>query len=584
MFAKVRTSHLQHKEDSMLATVKGGMDSEDREDSASEDSHPSTDASEDSVEVRVGGVVRPPPPNCSQNYSPGRSFSPQGSLSPTRPLSPPLIGLPRGCNSVSRLPPKLRKCYSSLASNSLSQVLNANPANPALAFAASYDRIQNPASKRLSGYGASNDETHTRRRKPAEPRRLYADQSNKRVHSPSPEYRASKSPKLSYDVPLKLQKLATPNPSPPLPAQTSPSSPPSSLTTSSLGAPPLIHHSLLSSPLVRTPTISPTLTPGIPRNLIPPRWPAASMSYQHYSRLLGSVLPNPLALLPGGLHIPQYPIVPLLHHLPVTPPVQSPSPQPPHNTCSPLPSPVKRLSISDSGRSRINDSIANRESQLQEEPVALVKRDPSKSLFSVASLVETKLKKSSSKPLPAAKTTPPSPATSVSRAPVLGLPSPSTTSPNLKLKSESTPSCSTLDASHVPLIPASRLPVVSSPTCSPAASGRLTQQQQQQQQLLRQKQRNYKNMTRERRIEANARERTRVHTISSAYEKLRQSVPSYSHNQKLSKLSILRIASSYILTLSKLAESSSDHVVADCVEETTRTIQFEGRAKKKRED
>lgn len=50
----------------------------------------------------------------------------------------------------------------------------------------------------------------------------------------------------------------------------------------------------------------------------------------------------------------------------------------------------------------------------------------------------------------------------------------------------------------------------------------------------------YKNLTKERRLVANARERTRVHTISSAFEELRRQIPSYSCNQKLSKLAILR--------------------------------------------
>ena len=38
--------------------------------------------------------------------------------------------------------------------------------------------------------------------------------------------------------------------------------------------------------------------------------------------------------------------------------------------------------------------------------------------------------------------------------------------------------------------------------------------------------RNYKNMTRERRVEANARERQRMHTITAAYDKLRDVIPS----------------------------------------------------------
>uniref|UniRef100_A0A182QZ10 BHLH domain-containing protein n=1 Tax=Anopheles farauti TaxID=69004 RepID=A0A182QZ10_9DIPT len=101
--------------------------------------------------------------------------------------------------------------------------------------------------------------------------------------------------------------------------------------------------------------------------------------------------------------------------------------------------------------------------------------------------------------------------------------------------------------------------------------------------------RNYKNMTRERRIEANARERTRVHTISAAYEKLRRAIPAYSNAQKLSKLSILRIACSYILTLSRMAgedysEDASEPSIAECVEMVTRTIQTEGKIRKKKDE
>lgn len=101
--------------------------------------------------------------------------------------------------------------------------------------------------------------------------------------------------------------------------------------------------------------------------------------------------------------------------------------------------------------------------------------------------------------------------------------------------------------------------------------------------------RNYKNMTRERRIEANARERTRVHTISAAYEKLRHAVPAYSDAQKLSKLSILRIACSYILTLSRMAgddysADGSEPSIDECVEMVTKTIQTEGKIKKKKDE
>ncbi|XP_070519849.1 uncharacterized protein Net isoform X2 [Cardiocondyla obscurior] len=106
-------------------------------------------------------------------------------------------------------------------------------------------------------------------------------------------------------------------------------------------------------------------------------------------------------------------------------------------------------------------------------------------------------------------------------------------------------------------------------------------------------QRNYKNMTRERRIEANARERTRVHTISAAFDTLRRAIPAYSHNQKLSKLSVLRIACSYIMTLSKILEKDGEvpatksnglASLSSCVEMVSRTIQTEGKLRKRKDD
>ncbi|CAL1535935.1 unnamed protein product [Lymnaea stagnalis] len=108
--------------------------------------------------------------------------------------------------------------------------------------------------------------------------------------------------------------------------------------------------------------------------------------------------------------------------------------------------------------------------------------------------------------------------------------------------------------------------------------------------MSRKHRKNYKNMTRERRVEANARERTRVHTISAAFDALRHAVPSYSHNQKLSKLAILRIACSYIMSLARLADldytSVSEHIgtpltFAECVDMCTSTIQTEGRARRR---
>lgn len=92
-----------------------------------------------------------------------------------------------------------------------------------------------------------------------------------------------------------------------------------------------------------------------------------------------------------------------------------------------------------------------------------------------------------------------------------------------------------------------------------------------------------------RRLLANARERTRVHTISAAFEALRKQVPCYSYGQKLSKLAILRIACNYILSLSQLAEldyssEQNKRSFSHCVEQCTRTLQAEGRSKKKKLD
>ncbi|XP_050424915.1 uncharacterized protein LOC126836015 [Adelges cooleyi] len=98
-----------------------------------------------------------------------------------------------------------------------------------------------------------------------------------------------------------------------------------------------------------------------------------------------------------------------------------------------------------------------------------------------------------------------------------------------------------------------------------------------------------KSMSRARRIEANARERSRVHTISAAFDTLRSSIPSYSKTQKLSKLSTIRIASAYILTLSRLLDmdytaEQSRPSVEQCVNDITGIIHMEGKARKRKDD
>lgn len=62
------------------------------------------------------------------------------------------------------------------------------------------------------------------------------------------------------------------------------------------------------------------------------------------------------------------------------------------------------------------------------------------------------------------------------------------------------------------------------------------------------------NPSKKRRLVANARERNRVHTISAAFEAVRQQIPCYIVNQKMSKLSILKVATAYIKALAAIIE------------------------------
>ncbi|PKU48660.1 protein atonal hypothetical protein [Limosa lapponica baueri] len=71
------------------------------------------------------------------------------------------------------------------------------------------------------------------------------------------------------------------------------------------------------------------------------------------------------------------------------------------------------------------------------------------------------------------------------------------------------------------------------------------------------------------------------------HDRVFQQVPCYSYGQKLSKLAILRIACNYILSLARLADLdySADHSnmsFSECVEQCTRTLQAEGRSKKRK--
>lgn len=102
---------------------------------------------------------------------------------------------------------------------------------------------------------------------------------------------------------------------------------------------------------------------------------------------------------------------------------------------------------------------------------------------------------------------------------------------------------------------------------------------------LKGKQRNYKNMTRERRVEANARERQRVHTITAAFDTLQAAIPTEDENQKLSKLSIIKIATSYIMVLSRMAGhdysiDKSAPSIEECVKKCSKLIESETKFRK----
>ena len=118
-------------------------------------------------------------------------------------------------------------------------------------------------------------------------------------------------------------------------------------------------------------------------------------------------------------------------------------------------------------------------------------------------------------------------------------------------------------------------------------------------------------MTRERRVEANARERQRVHTITAAFDTLQSLIPSPEdismdksskssspsdavnqlsnlNNQKLSKLSIIKIATSYIMLLSRMAgydytEDKSAPSIEECVKKCSELLTQETKVKRSRD-
>lgn len=63
---------------------------------------------------------------------------------------------------------------------------------------------------------------------------------------------------------------------------------------------------------------------------------------------------------------------------------------------------------------------------------------------------------------------------------------------------------------------------------------------------------------RKRRIAANARERRRMHSLNSAFDRLREVVPSIGDDRKLSKFETLQMAQSYIMALNDMLGYDDD--------------------------
>ena len=89
-------------------------------------------------------------------------------------------------------------------------------------------------------------------------------------------------------------------------------------------------------------------------------------------------------------------------------------------------------------------------------------------------------------------------------------------------------------------------------------------------------------MTRERRVEANARERQRVQTITEQFETLRNVIPIDDKMAKMSKLSIIKIATSYINYLSRqcgydYTTDKSEPSIEECYKDLKDLIKYESK-------
>ena len=76
------------------------------------------------------------------------------------------------------------------------------------------------------------------------------------------------------------------------------------------------------------------------------------------------------------------------------------------------------------------------------------------------------------------------------------------------------------------------------------------------------------------RFSANVRERKRMMSINSGFEELRQHVPTFPYEKRLSKIDTLRLAISYIALLRDMLESGLDPVdyVEQCLKADVKTV------------
>lgn len=126
--------------------------------------------------------------------------------------------------------------------------------------------------------------------------------------------------------------------------------------------------------------------------------------------------------------------------------------------------------------------------------------------------------------------------------------------PNKRLRKASYPMKTTKSAQLLLPNPLTHAPIEESLTSIDGDLSRLHHQEEEMLNLSRPSSSKRPRLTYNKRLVANARERERVHNLTAAFEALRRVLPMYGDQEKLSRLSILRIACSYVLVLGTLNE------------------------------